>query len=121
MPGVQLDCSACKQEQSMEAAKVKRFGGVVRLIGYIIAIPSAIGVIIAIIGFLTTGAVTQEAMSGAQTGVEEAGVALGAAVGFGFNFFLGIAFLVGGLVGWLLLLKRKVYKCGNCGFILDRA
>ena len=28
--------------------------------------------------------------------------------------------LVGGVLGWLLLLKKKVYRCENCSFIIDR-
>jgi hypothetical protein len=28
--------------------------------------------------------------------------------------------LVGGLIGWLLLMKKKVFKCIKCGYIMDR-
>jgi hypothetical protein len=102
MSNVQLDCSACKEEKSMEETKVKKFSRVLRVIGYIIAIPSAIGIIFGII-------------------MLEAGAAFGGAIADSTSLFIGSVSLVGGLIGWLLLMKKKVFKCSNCGFILDRA
>jgi tetrahydromethanopterin S-methyltransferase subunit G len=52
---------------------------------------------------------------------QQAGQAIGSGIGFLFSVIVGIFSLVGGLLGWLLLLNRNVYKCLRCGFILDRA
>ena len=118
---MQLDCSACKSLSSMVATKVARFGGVVRVIGVILLIPSFIGLAIAALFFISTLIATANVMPTAQSEPEQAGAAIGFAIGFGFSVFIGVCSLVGGLLGWLLLLNRKVYRCLHCGFIIERA
>lgn len=120
MSGIRLNCSACNSPLSMEPKKISKFSGIVQFIGYLIAIPSAIGVIISIVMFFSMGSATNEVMSTAQSNAEQAGAAIGATIGFGFSLFVGFCSLVGGLIGWLLIMKKKVYKCSNCGYIIDR-
>ena len=121
MENIQLDCSACKSETSMKATKIPKFNTILRIIGFIIVIPSVLGIIIAIIMFISSVSATSEVMSTTQSNAAAAGATIGAAIGFGASIFVGCSSLVGGLIGWLLLMKKKVYKCFNCGFILDRA
>jgi hypothetical protein len=121
MENIKLDCNACKSGVSMKADIIPKFNMILRIIGYIIVIPSVFGVIIAIIIFISTGSATSGVMSTAQSGAEATGAAIGATIGFGFSIFIGCSSLVGGLIGWLLLMKKKVYKCSICGFIIDRA
>lgn len=47
----------------------------------------------------------------------------GAAVtmGVGFAGFIGCSSFTGGLLGWLLTMKRNVLMCGSCQSIVDRA
>jgi chromosome segregation ATPase len=94
---IRLDCSACKSIKTMQADQIPRFNELIRLIGFIITIPAIIGVIVSLLM--------------ASTG--------------GFGIFIGVigsgSSLVGGLIGWLLLSKKNVYKCSVCNFILDRA
>ncbi|MCD8554124.1 MAG: hypothetical protein LRY47_09390 [Seleniivibrio sp.] len=45
---------------------------------------------------------------------------VGATIGAGIAIFIGMSSLVGGLIGWLLIAKKKVFKCNSCGFILNR-
>lgn len=120
MASIALDCSGCKTEQSMKPTKISRFNTILRLIGWIIVIPSILGVVV---GF-STCVVTTQAMDAvtatAQTDAEAAKATL-AGVGYGISGFIAAASLVGGVVGYLLLLKRKVFRCMRCGFILDRA
>ena len=54
-------------------------------------------------------------MTGQTTGT------MGTAVGIAF-FGLGLAVssLVGGLLGFVLVMRRKVWKCSACGAVLDR-
>jgi hypothetical protein len=118
---IKLDCSACKTESSMEATTIPKFNTILRIIGFVIVVPSVLGMIMALIMFISTGNATSELMSASQNNAELAGTAIGASIGYGFAIFFGISSLVGGLIGWLLLMKKKVYKCLNCGFILDRA
>ncbi len=120
MGNVLLDCNACKSEKSMKAAKIPRFTTILRIIGYIIVIPSVLGVLFAVLMFFSTGSATSEVMSTVQTDAEATGAAIGATIGFGMSAFIGAISLVGGLIGWLLLMKRKVFKCISCGYILDR-
>lgn len=86
--------------------RVPRFPFLIRVVGAIIAIPSAIG------------------------------------IGFGVGLFLSFVFnnneyanipgalfvcvlisalsAVFGLAGWLILVKKKAFVCGRCGYMLDR-
>ncbi|MFQ5688635.1 MAG: hypothetical protein ACE5GV_18480 [Candidatus Scalindua sp.] len=121
MRSMQPDCGACKTESSMKATKIPRFNIILRIIGFIIVIPSVLGVLFSIIILFTTGQATSEVMSTAQSDAETTGAAIGATMGFGISIFIGASFLVGGTIGYLLLMKRKVYKCLKCGYILDRA
>lgn len=105
---IQLDCSACKQTQSMIPTEISRMSPVVVTIGWILCIPSLLGVALAVLIAMTS------LSAASQT-------ALGATLGLGMAFFFGIPSLVGGLIGYLLIMKKKVFRCTSCGFILDRA
>jgi len=118
---IQLDSTACKSSSSMKATKIPKFNAILRLIGYIIVIPSVLGVAISVVMLFTMGQATSEVMTADPSGAAAAGAALGATVGFGFALFFGAVSLVSGVVGWILLMKKKVFKCLKCGFILDRA
>ena len=118
---MQLDCNACKSPSSMVATKVARFSGVIRAIGVILLIPSFVGFAIAGLFFISTIIATANIMPTAQSEPEQAGAAIGFVIGFGFSTFIGVISLVGGLLGWLLLLNRRVYRCLRCGSIIERA
>jgi hypothetical protein len=117
---LKLDCSACKTPAAMMPAKVAKFSSVVRVIGVILLVPSFLGIGFALLVFAAT-IMTSVQMSGSQNEAQQTGQAIGFGIGFVFSLIVGISSLVGGLLGWLLLLNRKVYKCVRCGFILDRA
>ena len=101
---IRLDCQACKSSQSMRKAQIPRFTGLLRFIGFLIALPSALGVIFAVMTFVGT--------IGGGGGV--------AVMGVGISMFIGLSSLVGGLIGWFLLMKKKVFKCVNCGYVMER-
>lgn len=116
----QIDCQACRAPASMVAAKIPRFSNILRLIGVIILIPSFLGLSVSALMFI--GAISsQAAMTGAQSDAEIAGRGIGVALVGGFILVIAAISLVSGLVGWLLLLTRKVFKCVRCGFVMDRA
>ncbi len=117
---ITLDCSACKSETTMTPTKIRRFNTILRIIGYIIVIPSLLGVAVALIMFFSVIQVSSETMSTIQTDAERAGAAIGTGIGFGMSIFMGATSLIGGLIGWLLLMRKKVFKCIKCGFVLDR-
>lgn len=119
-----LDCRACNSQKTMIKDKVPRFNGVVRAIGVIILIPSFIGVGISLLGLFATCSASHEVMQTAEmanSSAYSAGAAIGAAISGGFFLFIGASSFVGGLLGWLLLLTRKVFRCTVCGHIIDRA
>jgi hypothetical protein len=116
-----LDCSACKTKQTMKAATVPRFGGFIRFLGVIIVIPSLLGVALAVLFFISTSMVASVQLTKTTSEAANAGTVLGAGIGYGISVFIGASSLVGGLIGWLLLTSRKVYKCVRCNFILERA
>lgn len=120
MEVIKLDCGACKNEKTMEATKIPKFSSFIRFIGFIIVLPSVIGILFAVLMFFSTGSATSEIMSSTQSDAEAAGAAIGASIGFGFSVFIGFSSLVGGLIGWLLLMKKMVFKCIKCGYIMDR-
>jgi len=121
MKQLALDCGACKSEKTMVATSIPRFSGFIRFIGFLIATPSVIGVLFALTMFLSTSNTTNEILSAAQSNAETSGVAIAATIGYGFSAAIAFSSLVGGLVGWLLLMKKKVFRCTRCGYILDRA
>ena len=45
----------------------------------------------------------------------EAGTTIGVDIAAGFSIFVVVASLVGGLLGWLLIMKKSVLQCDNCG------
>jgi hypothetical protein len=105
---IALDCIACRSASSMQASAIPKFGGVLRLIGYIIATPSALGVALA-------------ALIAVVSVFSPRGNAASGMLGLGFAVFVACASLVGGLVGWFFLGKRRAFVCGQCGYVMDRA
>jgi hypothetical protein len=118
---VKLDCNACKQEKSMVATKVSKMSPIVVFIGWILALPSMFGILVAVIMLFASVSAGNEVGAQAASQAEAAGAAIGAGIGIGMAVFVGIFSLVGGLLGYLLIMKKKVYKCVSCGFIMDRA
>ena len=50
----------------------------------------------------------------------QAGVAIGTGLGMGMGGFITFSALIGGLIGYILIMKKKVYKCEACGYVMDR-
>lgn len=115
-----INCNTCGSEKSMGPTQIHKFGGIVLFIGYLIVIPSVLGVLFAVLIFISTVSASSDVMATAQSDPEKAGAAIGAAMGLGMAAFIGVGSLISGLIGWLLIMKKKVFKCASCGFILDR-
>jgi len=109
-----VDCPACKTSQSMVATQIPRFSAPVRLVGYIIALPSVVGMAsAALLVIVTTANVSSVAHNGAAAG--------GSGLSYAVAVMVAVASLASGLLGWLLIMKKKVFKCEACGFVMDRA
>ncbi|NCD13676.1 MAG: hypothetical protein EOL92_00400 [Bacteroidia bacterium] len=99
-----IDCAAGNIAGGMRKAKIWRFPLFVRFLGSLIALPSAFGMVVGIV------------TAGSGGGSPESAV-LSTAVGGGFFLFSAI----GGLIGWLLLMRKKAWVCRRCGYVIDRA
>ena len=108
-----LDCSACGATQSMAPAKVSKMSDVVRLIGWLIAAPSILGVLFAVLLFVM-------GLVGASGAQDEAAAGLGIMASGGTALCIGMSSLISGLIGYLLIMKKKVWKCSQCGYHIDR-
>jgi len=106
-----IDCAACKLEGGMKAARIPKFSGFIRFIGSLIAFPSALGMTFAVLGFFSSGI----GMFGLGEGGEEGG-----GLTIGISIFIFCTSAVSGLIGWLLLMKKNVFLCTRCSYIINR-
>jgi hypothetical protein len=116
-----IQCSTCKQG-FLSRQRLYRMSTPVVVIGYILLVPSILGIALTVIvhGVLILmslfgsagGAAAQSPDVAAAGGVLTPFFLLGAA------FFI-VMFFVAGLIGWLLVMRKNVLKCGYCGISLD--
>ncbi len=155
-------CRTCGQG-ALSTRKTFRMSGPVVVIGFILLIPSVLGMLFGIFMLFITGAAsTQTSVSGerkiraaqdvpepiiaeviakksvgnaeleslspekqsaihdAQLSASAQRVGAGAAtviVG-GFSLFIVVASFVGGLLGWLLMMRKRVLQCVRCGAVV---
>lgn len=98
----QIICKTCDIGTLYKIRK-HRMSGVVVVIGYILLIPSILGVLLMAlsVAMLHTGTATSSSA--------------GASLADGVLVAFAIAFFVSGLVGWLLVMKKDILQCGHCG------
>jgi hypothetical protein len=107
-----LDCGQCRGQQSMAPVKIPRFNLVLRLVGFILLVPSFLG--FAVAALMIVASVSSPA------GVGGPASAMGLMVGFGLAIIICVISLVMGLIGWILVWNRKVWKCSRCGYYVNR-
>jgi hypothetical protein len=99
-----ITCKVCDRG-ALLSVKVRRLSGPAVAIGYLLLVPS---VIVMAICSATILASVLGALSGDRTGM-----AVGSAVD-AFSTFIGVSAFIGGLLGWLLIMKKRVLKCSFC-------
>ena len=158
-----IRCKTCDTGTLVRRQKY-RMSGVVVLIGYILVIPSILGILVGVIGLVGSGTAGTNSNQASRNRVEselraanvpaaviakvkdhrntlaasdtarltgtqraairsasltlaasDVGTTIGAGIAAGFSIFIMIASLVGGLLGWLLIMKKSVLQCDNCG------
>ena len=160
-----VSCKTC-DSGTMYLRKRYRMSGPVVVIGYIILIPSVLGIALSAIGLLGSGgaaSITFETMKDntrttlSEKGIpnsiinkiiafesvspvelealtyeqkQEVGVArllltsgtagagLGGLAAGGSFLCVGISSFVGGLLGWLLIMKKKILQCSSCKVVV---
>ncbi|MEW6486664.1 MAG: hypothetical protein AB1578_01960 [Thermodesulfobacteriota bacterium] len=111
-----FDCPLCKAPKTVVATEVPRFPQIVRASGFFIALPAMAGIvggfIVAVLGLFASASPAAPGPWG-PAGSRSTTVFAGLAI--------SISSLIGGTVGWLLIMNRKVLRCSRCGHCLDRA
>ena len=107
---IEVPCKVCDRG-SLRQQKTYRMSGVVVFIGYILLIPSILGLAISVFMFFGVASSVNTVASSDSSAV--VGIAGGVAV------FFGIASIVGGLLGWLLIMKKSILKCNTCGAVVN--
>ena len=106
----EIRCKTC-DTGLLQMAEPYRFSSVVVVIGYILLVPSVLGILFSVRGFFT---VLEVGVTGGDSALADGVFALAG----GVFIFLGLACLVGGLLGWLLIMRKKVLQCTYCGAVV---
>lgn len=99
------DCPLCRLPATMIAGTVPRYLRGLRVVGVLIAAPSALGALLAAGGLVAL-------VGGTPAGGGTAALPLVA---------IAAACVVAGTVGWYLLSSRAVLRCAACGYTVDRS
>lgn len=96
-----ISCKTCDTGELRQQSKYRLSRAVVT-IGYILLVPSVLGLLFA--ALVLVMAVSVDRSAGLLV------ILLG-------PLLIGVPSLVGGLLGWLLVMKKDVLQCGNCGAV----
>ena len=103
---VAIKCKVCDAGTLVRRKKYLR-SSVVVLIGYILLIPSIIGILLGGALLLGVGASDSAYSDGTGAAIAQ---------------FLGVLFVVGSLVGgslgWLLVMRETMLQCDHCGAVV---
>ena len=118
--GALLTCPTCRSG-SLSRQRLYRMSDVVVVIGYILLIPSILGMLVTLV--LTAVLIIAPLAGGAATQSPEAVAAGGVLAVFtaAFGVAIFLVCFVSGLLGWLLVMKKAVLRCNLCGMTIDAA
>ena len=103
----------------MRPTKAPRFAGYLRLVGLALLLPS-----LGAIGFASSDALSRARewlAADAATRAAWYGSPYGNALADLFDLFIGGGGLFTGLIGASFLRRRRVFRCDECDYVLDRA
>jgi hypothetical protein len=103
-------CRVCERG-TLSRRNVHRMSGPAVVIGYIFLVPSLFGIAFSILMFVLMIA------SAGRTQAPDGAAILGS----GIFVVTGLIAFVGGLVGWLLVMKKNVLQCSNCQAVVNAA
>ena len=121
MSKLSLFCNICKNESSMIEETIPKFSRIIRMFGKLIAIAAVLGLLIAIIMFLSSISEENKFTETKQYNSEAAGAVIIAELDLGYSLFFGFISLLGGLTSWILHMKTKVYKCLKCDHVFRKS
>jgi len=94
-----IRCKVC-DEGHLTPKRIFRLSGPAVAIGYILLIPSVIGMALCVVLFFDAAAKNMP-------------------IGQAVSAVVGVGLLVGGLLGWLLVMRKSVLRCSSCGVVVD--
>jgi hypothetical protein len=103
---MEVFCKICDRGCLVPKSK-HRLSGPAVFIGYILLVPSVLGIILGV------GVLALSFASG-QNGANSLSVFTGV-VGAGFI----LSCIIGGLFGWLLVMKKQVLQCNKCSSVVN--
>jgi hypothetical protein len=87
------------------------------VIGYFLLVPSCIGMMMSVVGLVLY--LIRGGGEVSNSVAHEKGLAvLATTIGSSFFLLLLVVWFVGGVFGWLLVMKKKVLQCSHCGAIV---
>jgi hypothetical protein len=109
VPGI--NCKVCDRGVLVRKKRFRMSGPAVA-IGFILLIPSVLGILFsAFILFAVAVGVGHDAGNPDVAGA--------AAIGTGIAIFIGVGCFVGGLLGWLLIMRKRVLQCNVCEAVVN--
>lgn len=109
---MQITCKICDQGQ-LKQIKRYRLSAPVVFIGYVLLVPSILGVLFSIVTLAT--------FVGLSSAASRGGTDAATGIAGGITVFVGLAFFVSGLLGWLLVMKKQILQCDACGAAVNAA
>lgn len=107
-----ITCKTC-DKGAMVKASVFRMSTPVVVIGHVLLIPSILGMLACAVPIIFAIIALFAAPR------EHAGDAFGISLVGGVFVFGFISSMVGGVFGWLLVMRKKILRCVNCGATVD--
>jgi len=112
-----IRCKVCDRG-ALIPKKTHRMSKPVVLIGYLLLIPSVLGILFSLLMFVSAAHIG----AGTAANAHDASVnAAATGIAGGISILFGIASFVGGLLGWLLVMKKSVLECNYCRASINAA
>jgi hypothetical protein len=108
-------CNVCKSEQTIIEERVPKFSKFIRAVGLLIAIASIFAGLISVLFYFSTAVTDIGLFESLKNGPEAGETMLVAEFQLIYSVFLCVFAILGGVVSWILLKKKKAYKCYGCG------
>ena len=115
-PVARIQCKVCNSGV-MTKHEIYRMSMPVVIIGYIFLVPSILGIIISGWGTIISIIGGNSLLSDNKETAGLSGMFSGISGCLGLVSI--VVFFVAGIIGWLLVMKKKVLKCGSCGATVD--
>ena len=119
MSKLKVYCNVCKNEQTFIEERVPKFSKFIRTVGLLIAIASIFAGLISVLFYFSTFVTEIKLFESLKNGLEAGETTIVAEFQLIYSVFFFVLGILGGAVSWILLKKKKAYKCYRCGQLVD--